>query len=602
MAPSPLTTNLQRLALLRRLLAVVWQSASGVTVARLALIVIQAVLPLASLVALKLMIEAVTASVKTPALGFAPVLWLIALFFGVTLAIALCGSLATLVDEIQGLAVTEALQERMHEKSVAVDLAHYENAQFYDAMHRAQQEVHYRPMRIVNGLTKIAQSGLSLTALAGLLFSLHWVIAAVLLAAAIPGTLAQLRYSRRLYALQRQRTPMERQAWYFQSLLTGDAFAKEIRLFDLGGLFIQRFNDLRDVLRRERLDVTRRSALTELTSKFTELLAIFGALAYLAYQTVLGTITLGGLVMYYQAFQSGQSYLQEFLRGLATLYQDSLFLANLYEFLDWQPRVVTPPSPRPLPRPIQRGIEFHHVRFAYDGARPPVLTDVSFALRPGEHIALVGANGAGKSTLIKLLCRLYDPTAGSITVDGVDLRELDLAAWRRQIGVLFQDYSRYYLTARENIWLGNAALAPNDRLVEAAAAASGADGVIRKLPQGYDTRLGKWLEDDQELSVGEWQKIALARAFVRDSPVVVLDEPTSALDPSAEHEVLQGFRQLGSGRMAILVSHRLSTVRMAACIYVLADGRIAEAGSHEELLRLGGDYARMFELQASNYR
>ncbi len=602
MAHPTLTANLQRLALLRRLLAVVWQSASGATVARLVLVVVQAVLPLASLYLLKLVIEAVTAGVKTPALGFAPVLGLIGLLFGATLVTALCASLATLVDEMQGLAVTEALQAQLHEKSVAVDLAHYENAHYHDARHRAQQEVHYRPMRIVNGLTKIAQSGLSLVALAGLLFSLHWVIAAVLVAAAIPGTLAQLRYSRRLYALQRQRTPMERQAWYFQSLLTGDAFAKEIRLFDLGRLFIQRFNDLRDVLRRERLHLTTRSALTELTSKFTGLLAIFGALAYLAHQAVLGTISLGGLVMYYQAFQSGQSYLQEFLRGLATLYQDSLFLTNLYEFLDWQPRVVTPPSPRPLPRPIQHGIKFQNVRFAYDGARQAVLTDVSFTLRPGEQIALVGANGAGKSTLIKLLCRLYDPTAGSITVDGVDLRELDLAAWRRQIGVLFQDYSRYYLTARENIWLGNAGLAPDDRLVEAAAAASGADGVIRKLPHGYDTRLGKWLEDDQELSVGEWQKVALARAFVRDSPVVVLDEPTSALDAAAEHEVLQGFRQLGSGRMAILVSHRLSTVRMAACIYVLAEGRIAEAGTHDELLRRGCDYARMFELQASNYR
>ncbi|MFH1066934.1 MAG: ABC transporter ATP-binding protein, partial [bacterium] len=499
-------------------------------------------------------------------------------------------------------AVTDHVQSLLHAKAVALDLAHYENAQYHDAMHRAQQEVHYRPMSVVNGLTQVAQSGLALAALAGLLFSLHWIIAVVLLAAAVPGTLARLKYSRQLYMWQRQRTPTERQNWYFQSLLTDETHAKEIRLFDLGGLFIQRFNDVREILRLERLRLMTHRALTELTAQLAGLLAIFGALAYLAYQTVRGIITLGGLVMYYQAFQNGQNYLHEVLKGLANLYEDSLFLTNLYEFLELQPRVVSPPSPRPLPQPIQRGIAFNHVHFGYDDSSHAVLDDVTFSIRAGEHIALVGANGAGKSTLIKLLCRLYDPTSGSITLDGIDLRALDLAVWRRQISVLFQDYARYYLTARENIWLGNTRLAPDDNKIEAAAHISGADDVIKKLPRGYETRLGKWLDDEQELSIGEWQKIALARAFIRESPIVVLDEPTRALDASAEYEVFQKFRQLANGRTTILISHRFSTVRMADRIYVLANGRIAEAGSHDELMRRGGQYARMFELQAGNYR
>ena len=306
--------------------------------------------------------------------------------------------------------------------------------------------------------------------------------------------------------------------------------------------------------------------------------------------------------MYYQAFQSGQNYLREILGGLADLYKDSLFLANYYEFLELQPHIVSPRSPRPLPQLMQRGIVFDHVRFGYDGSDRPVLNDISLTIHPGEHIALVGANGAGKTTLIKLLCRLYDPTAGNITIDGIDLRELDLALWRRQLSVLFQDYARYYLTARENIWFGNVLLAPDDNRIVAAAQAADADSVIGKLPHGYKTRLGKWLHDEQELSIGEWQKIALARAFVRDAQIVVLDEPTSALDAVAEHEVVQKFQQLAAGRTTILISHRFSTVRLADRIFVLANGCIAESGPHDELMRHGGEYARMFELQSLNYR
>jgi ATP-binding cassette subfamily B protein len=414
--------------------------------------------------------------------------------------------------------------------------------------------------------------------------------------------LVRLRYSQRLYAWRRRRTSAERHAGYYQWLLTGEAHAKEIRLFDLGALFIGRFRDVRRTLRRERLHLATRRSLTELVTQFAGTLTIFGAFAYIAYRTVHGALTLGDLVMYYQAFQRGQGYLRDILGGLANLYEDSLFLANLYEFLDLRSRVAEPSAPRPLPKPMQRGIAFEHVGFAYAGAAQPVLDDITLTIRPGEHIALVGANGAGKTTLVKLLCRLYDPTAGRITLDGIDLREFRTAALRREISVIFQDYARYHLTVRENIWLGNIALTSDDGAILDAAAAAGADTVIGKLPQGYETQLGKWFDAGQELSIGEWQKIALARAFVRDAQILVLDEPTSALDAAAEYEVFQMFRALAAGRTTLLISHRFSTVRMADRIFVLADGKIVEAGSHEELLRRGGEYARMFELQASNYR
>jgi ATP-binding cassette subfamily B protein len=547
-------------------------------------------------------VDAVTLALQAPTPDFGRVLGLIVGLGSVTMVSALAGSLAALVGEAQGQAVTDHVQSVIHARSVEVDLAYYENAQYYDTLHRAQQEAPYRPARIVNGLAQVGQSGVALTALVGLLFSLHWMIAAVLLIAAVPDMLVRLRYSQRLYAWRRRRTSAERHAGYYQWLLTGEAHAKEIRLFDLGALFIGRFRDVRRTLRRERLHLATRRSLTELVTQFAGTLTIFGAFAYIAYRTVHGALTLGDLVMYYQAFQRGQGYLRDILGGLANLYEDSLFLANLYEFLDLRSRVAEPSAPRPLPKPMQRGIAFEHVGFAYAGAAQPVLDDITLTIRPGEHIALVGANGAGKTTLVKLLCRLYDPTAGRITLDGIDLREFRTAALRREISVIFQDYARYHLTVRENIWLGNIALTSDDGAILDAAAAAGADTVIGKLPQGYETQLGKWFDAGQELSIGEWQKIALARAFVRDAQILVLDEPTSALDAAAEYEVFQMFRALAAGRTTLLISHRFSTVRMADRIFVLADGKIVEAGSHEELLRRGGEYARMFELQASNYR
>jgi ATP-binding cassette subfamily B protein len=598
----PLRTRLHRMLLLRRAVVLVWRASPGWTIASLVLLVLQSLLPLASLYLLKLIVDAVTSALKSSQPDFTHTLWLIVAMGGVTLASALAASLATLVTEVQAQAVTDFMASIIHAKSVQVDLSYYENAQYYDTLQRAQQEAPYRPTQIVNGLVQIAQSSLTLIALLGLLLSLHWIVAAVLLLAAIPGLLVKLRYSQQLYAWQRQRTSSERQSWYIQWLLTGEAHAKEIRLFNLGELFIRRYRDLRTVLRNERLRLVKHRSRNELITQFAGTLATFGALAFIAYQTMQGALTLGDLVMYYQAFQRGQSYLSSILGGLAGLYEDSLFLTNLYEFLDLQPRVVEPSDPSPLSFPLRQGIAFEHVRFAYAGSDQPVLDDVTLTIRPGEHIALVGVNGAGKTTLVKLLCRLYDPSAGRITLDGVDLRAFDTTALRRQVSVVFQDFAHYQLSARENIWLGNTDLPLEDGKIKQAAHAASADALITGLPHGYDTLLGNWFEEGHELSIGQWQKIALARAFLRDAQILVLDEPTNALDASAEYEVFQQFRRLALGRTTLLISHRFSTVRMADRIFMLAGGRITESGSHAELMQRRGEYARLFELQAGNYR
>jgi ATP-binding cassette subfamily B protein len=331
-------------------------------------------------------------------------------------------------------------------------------------------------------------------------------------------------------------------------------------------------------------------------------LAIFGTFAYIVYQTVQGVISVGSMVMYYQAFQTGLSSLQSLLGGLAGLYEDNLFLTYLYDFLALEPKVLEPPHPRPVPRPMKRGIVFDEVSFHYPDTERTALQDVSLTVRPDEVAALVGPNGSGKTTLVKLLCRLYDPSAGRISVDGVDLREVSATELRKSISVIFQDYSQYQLSARTNIWVGNAALDPHDEAIESAARDSGAHEAIEELSKGYETMLGKWFEDGEELSIGEWQKVALARAFVRDVQILVLDEPTSALDPNAEWKVFEHIRELAQGRAVLLISHRFSTVRMADRIHILEGGRIIESGTHDELMELDGTYAGMYEVQARAYR
>jgi ATP-binding cassette, subfamily B, bacterial len=373
-------------------------------------------------------------------------------------------------------------------------------------------------------------------------------------------------------------------------------------LFDLGAVFMRRYMDLRRKLRGEQLSLATRQALTGLLAQFGSSLAIYGAYAFIAYRTIDGDISLGALVMYYQAFQRGQGYLQSILGSLAGLYEDNLFLSNLYEFLYLKPKIVGPVHPQPVPHPIRNEIVFEHVSFKYSTGTRTALEDISLTIRPGQKIALVGQNGSGKTTLIKLLCRLYDPTEGRITVDGVDLREFDITQLRREIGVILQDYAHYNLTAQENIWLGNVEVPPDHERIVNVAQSSGADEVISSLKNNYDTVLGKWFQDGEELSIGEWQKVALARAFLRDAQIIILDEPTSAMDAKAEFEIFTKLHELTAGRTAVTISHRFSTVRLADCIYVLDHGRIIESGSHEELLRLGGKYAALFEMQAQHYK
>lgn len=582
----------------------VWQATPRWTLVHIVLILILGLLPLTSLYLTKIIIDTVTVNeIATQREEiFRQVLILLILAGAATLLTTIANSLAELVSKIQGQKIVDYTQSIIQAKAVAVDLEYYEDSKYHDILERAQEEAYYRPSKIVEDLIGVAQNIILLVTMVGLLLSLHWGIASVLLVAAIPALLVRIKYAQIMYHWYRQWTSMERQAEYLDWLVTGDTFAKEIRLFNLGSLFRERFRDLREQIHQKTIQIDSKQTIASLIAKAIAGILIFIAYGVIVRQTIDGVLKIGDLVLYHQAFQKGSNALQGLLRKLSGLYEDNLFLANLYEFLNFKPQIVAPSNPKPIPKTMQRGIEFKNVNFKYRDTTRQALKNINLTLNPGETIALVGENGSGKTTLIKLLCRLYDPTSGNITFDGIDLRQFDPVNLRSQISVIFQDYVKYYFTARENIWLGNINVTPTTESIVTAAQRAGADGVIKSLPQGYDTVLGKWFEHGEELSIGQWQKIALARSVLRDSQVIILDEPTSAIDPQAESEIFLRFRQLIADRTAILISHRLSTVKMADCIYVMHQGAIVEKGNHDWLIKLNGRYTKMFDTQARNYQ
>jgi ATP-binding cassette subfamily B protein len=483
-----------------------------------------------------------------------------------------------------------------------MDLRYYEDAAYHDSLHRAQQDAPYRPTAVLGNLLRVTQSGLTVLGIVGLLVTIHWLLAVFLFVAVIPALWVQIRYSERYYEWQKRTSQLDRHVGYLSYLILHPPPAKEVRLFGLGDVLAGRYRDLRRRLRSETIAMAKTRSLGDAFAQSVAALVVFGAFAYIAWRSYQGDLSIGDLVMYFGAVQRGQGAAQGLFAALGSLYEDNLFLTTLEDFMAVEPEVAAPPDPRPVPDPIRQGIALEGVSFRYPGSSRPLLEKIDLVIRPGEVVALVGSNGAGKTTIVKLLCRLYDPDEGRITIDGIDLREFDPVELRCEISVVFQDFVHFFLPARDNIWFGDVTRPREDASIIEAAVTAGADPFLRELRRGYDTVLGPLFSEGEELSIGEWQKVAIARAFFHEAQLLVVDEPTSALDALAEAELFEKLRDLVRGRSTVLISHRFSTVRMADRIYVIDDGKILESGSHEELMLLGGKYASLFRMQAAPYR
>jgi ATP-binding cassette subfamily B protein len=609
-------------AALPRVLRLVWDASPAVTIGLFAVTVVAGVIPAVSAYTSKLLVNAVVLGIqvhadpskvadtirftfgpwKTPT--FTTVNGIIFLAILQLLIFALIAFLSTARNITQQLlqnAVSMRIQLMVMEKAASLDLAFYEDPASYDLLRRAQTDSINRPVLMISTAFGLVQTALTFATMIALLVLVSPLLALLALLSPVPAFIADTRYGWRGYNIARWGSRLLRRMNYLVTLLTTDSYAKEVKLFGLGQYFIDRYRLIGETYYgSQRRQVVRRYLTGFLWGNLSTI-ATSVTYLYVALQAIVGKLSLGDLTLYTTAAQSVQSSIQGILGGFSGMYEHNLYLSNLFELMETTSALPTRANPVPVPDPVRGEITFDHVSFAYPGAAENALNDLSFTVSPGETIAIVGRNGAGKTTLFKLICRLYDPSGGRILIDGVDIRDYDPSELRAQIGGMFQDYVTYQATAAENIGLGSLDALSDREAIRSASRQAGSDQLIAALPQGYDTALGKWFDAGVNLSGGEWQKVALARAFMRDARILLLDEPTSALDAQAEYELFERIHSLTRGRTAVYISHRFSTVRRADRILFLEHGRLVEQGTHEQLMRLNGRYARLFRLQASAY-
>ncbi|HZT30188.1 MAG TPA: ABC transporter ATP-binding protein [Bryobacteraceae bacterium] len=586
---------------LRPLVGMVWESSPGLAAATTLLRLVRALLPLAMLWVSKLILDGVVACILRKN-GHPAAVWeLVFLEFGLAILSDVLGRANTLTDSLLGDRFTNRISVRLMRHAAQLDLAHFEDPVFYDKLERARRQTTGR-LGLLGALLSVCQDSISLASFSiGLVVFSPWLVL-LLVAAIIPAFLGETHFTTLAYSVLYRWTPQRRQLDYLRLLGASNQSAKEVKIFGLGSHLAHQYDEVSERIYQENRKLAVRRATVGSALNLISTGGYYGAYAVVLARTLAGTLTVGTFTFLTGAFSRSRAYIEKILASFTDISEQALFLKDLFEFFDMQPSIRSVPGAVPAPRPIRDGFEFQGVGFAYPGSDRLVVKNIEFRLEPGQKIALIGQNGAGKTTLVKLLARLYDPTLGRILLDGVDLREYDIEDLRREIGVIFQDYMRYEMLVRENIGFGKIEQLPDTARIEAAARKSLAWQLIEKLPRGYDQMVGRRFEGGVDLSGGEWQKLALARAYMRDAQLLILDEPTATLDARAEYEVFQRFADLTRDRMAVLISHRFSTVRMADRILVLADGEIREQGTHPQLVALGGRYAELFELQAAGYR
>jgi ATP-binding cassette subfamily B protein len=594
----------ERLSALRNVppvLKIVWQSGPGVVTFGIVSRVIAALLPVALTYVAKLIIDILYNFLKTQEPVTTRLWWLVLAEFGLAVCSSIVARAIDYSDSLLANKYTRHVSIQVMKHASELDLTAYEDPIFYDRLERARVQATDRLVMIQSigrlELQLITALGWSV---AVMIYS-PWLML-LLTAAVLPAFLGETHFAFLGYAKNFRQTRIKRQLDYLRQAGATKEAAKELKLFSLGNFFTQRFAKLSDIIYEQDVALARKRLGIGSLLSFVSTGGYYGAYAYVIWRTVAGRLGIGTFYFLTNAILQASSNIQQVFSTLSGIADQALFLTDLLAFFEMKPTIRSKPNALRAPRPIRQGFEFRNVCFRYPGTDRMVIDRLNFHLHPGERVALIGENGQGKTTIVKLITRLYDPTDGEILLDGVDLREYDLEDLYREIGVIFQDFMRYEMTARENIAVGKIEELENQDLLKSAARKSLADEVIARLSGGYEQMLGRRFEGGVDLSGGEWQKLALARAYLRDSQLLILDEPTAALDARSEYQVFQRFAELTAGKMALFISHRFSTVRMADRIVVLENGRIAEEGTHEKLTRMGGRYAEMFELQAASYR
>jgi ATP-binding cassette subfamily B protein len=594
----------RRLAALRNLppvLRIVWESGRAVVVTGTVLRLISALIPLALLAVTRLIIDAVVAHAVRHQALIPRFWWLVALEFTLAALGTVLGRGVDYCDTLLADKFTLHITVRIMEHASRLDLASYEDPIFYDKLERARVQATDR-LAMVQAVGRVQQQIITTAALAiGIFVYSPWLLL-VLVLGVVPAFLGESHFAFLGYSLAFSQTPAKRQMDYLRVLGASKESAKELKLFGLAPFFTSEYTRLSRDIYQQNVALARRRLRAGALLSLLSTAGYYGAYVWVVYQTVQGWLSVGSLTFLAGAIAGASTNIQMVFSTLSSIADQSLFLTDLTVFFAVQPSVRSKPKALPAPRPIQRGFEFRNVSFVYPGTTRVVLDHLDFRLGAGERVALIGENGQGKTTIVKLLTRLYDPTEGQVLLDGIDLREYDLEDLHRQIAVIFQDFMRYDLTAGQNIAVGQIHKRDDHDRIEAAARRSLAHGVVARLPQGYQQMLGRRFEGGVDLSGGEWQKLALGRAYLRDAQVLILDEPTASLDARSEHEVFERFAELTADKTALLISHRFSTVRMADRIVVLENGRIAEEGSHSDLMASASRYSEMFEMQAASYR
>jgi ABC-type multidrug transport system fused ATPase/permease subunit len=614
--PSPIEQTQKSAHYAARAIAMVWRASRPLTLSLAAMTAAAALVPPATAWAGKRIVDAVVARNAHDALRW------VFVEFGLVATQTVVQRGLSFVSQVLGLRLGIDVNVAILEKAVSLDLPAFEDSEFYDKMTRARREASTRPLQLVRESFGLAQSVVTFFSYAALLVRFSPWVVLVLLAATIPATAAEMHTSRLTFQMRNRRSQQWRRMTYLEHVLANDEHAKEVKLFRLGPPLLARYRALSVALFEEDRKVAIRRSLGQ-TLSLLATIAFYAAYAFMGLAAAAGRITLGNLTLYVVAFRQGQQAFQAVLASVGGIYEQNLYMANLFEFLEApttepspggrvapEPETAAPgldhaPAEPGTQRPDRRApdVVFDHVSFRYPGSTEWVVRDLSLQVAGGSSVALVGDNGAGKTTLVKLLTRLYEPTEGRILLDAKDLRDWDVATLRARFGIVFQDFNQYQLSARDNVALGDPPHSEDNARIARAVDEGGAAEVIAALPNGLETSLGHWFKGGTELSGGQWQKIALSRAFMRqDADILVLDEPTASLDAKAEHHVFERLRALARGRTTIVISHRFPTVRRADRIVVLERGRLVEQGTHDELIAAGGRYARMFDLQASGYR